>query len=425
LCQPPEEVVAHRHDHPQRQRRGVARAEHGHEEGGHLVVGGPLGEHLFQLVDHEQRARRAREPEEVLLQPPGLLPELGDEVGDRVHGPWRLGGDRGLVGQVRPRVQGGAGGLGRIGLGAAPGGQRRAPERLGQRAERGRAGPERHHHQGALLAQPGDHAREHERALARARRADHRQERGEPEALHDRRQLAIATEEPGRVALRVRQQAPERAVRRVLALAPLQPPREDGDELGGRRPSRGALVERGGEQRGELVGQRARVGRRRDRPVGRGGSAQRGGGPVGERAAAAEQLAEHDPEGPDVGRGGGWFTPPQLGREVLGSPPAGPAPVAVREQAREPEVDHPDAAVGRQDHVLGLQVAVDDPGGVPGLHAARHVERDPHRLADRDGPVEPAPQVEAVEQLHRQPRLPAPLAGREHGDHVGGGAPAR
>ena len=78
------------------------------------------------------------------------------------------------------------------------------------------------------------------------------------------------------------------------------------------------------------------------------------------------------------------------------------APAGSRRELRQPEVQHLDEPVRPEHHVLGLDVAVDDPGGVRGAQGGGDLDRDVERLADgqsRRG--EPLPQRLPLDVLHR------------------------
>ena len=73
-----------------------------------------------------------------------------------------------------------------------------------------------------------------------------------------------------------------------------------------------------------------------------------------------------------------------------------------RRELRQPEVEHLHEAVGPEHHVLGLDVAVNDAGGVRGAQRGSNLNRDVERLADRQ-PCrgEPLPERLALDVLHR------------------------
>ncbi len=136
-----------------------------------------------------------------------------------------------------------------------------------------------------------------------------------------------------------------------------------GAEDAARGRARARLLERGSHP-GRQVG-RARLDRRRP-------GADPPGRPLGARAAegvvAGEGLPEHHPDGPDVGRRRGRLAGETFGGDVGQRP----RDVSDRRQRlelrhlREPEVEQ--AHVGRlplaEQHVGGLDVAVDDPAAV-------------------------------------------------------------
>jgi hypothetical protein len=79
---------------------------------------------------------------------------------------------------------------------------------------------------------------------------------------------------------------------------------------------------------------------------------------------------------------------------------------------------------GAQD-VGGLEVAVDDPGGVRGSEPTQDVERDGAHFVVGVGPAESIGQRAAGHVLHRQKRTVAMLDDVEHAAHVGVRDPAR
>jgi hypothetical protein len=103
-----------------------------------------------------------------------------------------------------------------------------------------------------------------------------------------------------------------------------------------------------------------------------------------ERNVARQQLEEHDAERVDVG--GGVHRPAArlLGRDVVARPEHGPGlrHALDVERSRDAEVGHLRLAVAVQQHVLRLDVAVNEPGRVREGESAtdlrRHLERLPN-----------------------------------------------
>ena len=107
------------------------------------------------------------------------------------------------------------------------------------------------------------------------------------------------------------------------------------------------------------------------------------------RLGAGEQLVEHDPDGVHVGTGVGPAVDHQLGREVgdgADQHPAGRGVLRVgADRLGQPEVGHlhrggARVRVGGDQHVLGLDVAVDQAGAV------RRGQRGEHRLDQGERP---------------------------------------
>ena len=91
--------------------------------------------------------------------------------------------------------------------------------------------------------------------------------------------------------------------------------------------------------------------------------AQLDDGAVGERRLAGQHLVEHDPGAVDVGRGARRPPARLLGGHVAGRSRNGGGQRlrGALGEPRHPEVADPDPAVFAQQHVGGLDVAVDDP----------------------------------------------------------------
>ncbi len=68
----------------------------------------------------------------------------------------------------------------------------------------------------------------------------------------------------------------------------------------------------------------------------------------------------------------------------------------------DPEVGEVGEVVGGEQHVLGLDVAVDQAVGVRGVQCGRHLRDDGRRPPRREGPVGPQDvlQVGALDQAH-------------------------
>jgi hypothetical protein len=77
------------------------------------------------------------------------------------------------------------------------------------------------------------------------------------------------------------------------------------------------------------------------------------------------------------------------------------------------------APLGDQEHVVRLQIAMHDPGGVRVGEPARDLGRDVERLGQRDRPAsQPRAERLAAEQLHHQEAPAAVLPRVEHLHHV-------
>jgi hypothetical protein len=94
--------------------------------------------------------------------------------------------------------------------------------------------------------------------------------------------------------------------------------------------------------------------------------------------------------------------------------------LARRLSAREAEVGHLDAAVGVQQDVLGLDVAVDQPGAVRGSQRGEHRLHDLQRLARTEPAAlgEQGAQGASRDVLHRQEHVALAGALVVHGDHA-------
>ena len=146
-------------------------------------------------------------------------------------------------------------------------------------------------------------------------------------------------------------------------------------------------VEGGGRAAGGRTGQRRRCGG--DLPVGdRVGVAL-----PGERRGAGHQLVPDDAGGVHVGGGGDQLVGEDLGRHVLrGADHPGHADGRLLRQARDAEVGqlHQRRVVVGEQHVVGLDVAVQHPAAVGVGQRVEHVDDQPGGL----GGGEPAAGVE-------------------------------
>ena len=86
----------------------------------------------------------------------------------------------------------------------------------------------------------------------------------------------------------------------------------------------------------------------------------------------------------------------------------------------EPEVEHEHAPVLRQHHVVGFQVAMNDPFAVRRAQRLGHVGGDRARLGDLDRALGDAlTQADALDDLHDDEHALVGLADLEHGHDVG------
>ena len=185
---------------------------------------------------------------------------------------------------------------------------------------------------------------------------------------------------------------------------------------------------------GELVQQRRHVGvaifglrreaalQRRAEPLGKfageprrlrggfGGQALAGGGRGAERGCAGDSLVERDAEAELIAAGIEVAAEELFGRGVAVGAEARLVVGALADGGGEAEVEDLDAAVGVDDRVLRLEVAVHEPGGVDRLEAAAGLDvagQDlaPGRSRGAVAALHPFAEVGAVDQLHGDPRL--------------------
>ena len=95
--------------------------------------------------------------------------------------------------------------------------------------------------------------------------------------------------------------------------------------------------------------------------------------------------------------------------------------VARVRRVREPEVDDERAPVAREEDVVRLEVAMDDPRRVRRRETAPGVEEDGDNLAPCAGRLEPRAERPPFDELHRDEDLLAVGADVVHGDDVGVG----
>ncbi len=156
-------------------------------------------------------------------------------------------------------------------------------------------------------------------------------------------------------------------------------------------------------------------GRRRLRQPAR----ERGECPAAERLAPGEQLEQHAGQAVHVAPAADHVARGLLGAHVgrRSDDEAGPrqrlAP-GLAQRLGDAEVGHHRLALVHH-HVLGLDVAVDDALRVGIPQGAGHVQRDSHRLTDREGAlgVEPRPQRFAADERHDVVEDAVGLAGIE------------
>jgi hypothetical protein len=314
---------------------------------------------------------------------------------------------------------------------------------LGERAHRGpaRGGDDGPPARGTR----GDQPRTHERGLPRPRRTDESQKPSLTQLGPERFDLRLPAEEAPRVRFREGREA-------WIGTPRLERP---GDrhparlETGEHRLERRLHPPRRGEAVGGALAQAAshhRFKRRRD-PVDlrleRRGLVPKdrrqhlGGRPPTEGLPPRHQLVQHRPQGEDVGPrvrglalhllGGHVPDRPQenIGRGPLRRRRALPVRL-VRDESlmklREAEVQHLHPPVARQEDVVGLEVAVDDPALVGGAKPPRDLERPGHGLAQRGDPrAQRLAKRLALEELEDEVGVSLVGADVEDGDDVGVG----
>ena len=140
-----------------------------------------------------------------------------------------------------------------------------------------------------------------------------------------------------------------------------------------------------------------------------------------ERDVAGEHLVQHDAERVEIGARIDGGAAGLLGREVLRrADDRSRLGHLRRTRARDPEVGHLEAAVGADDDVVRLDVAVHDPVAVRERECAQDLARVLDRDRDRGRPVadEQLLQRAPFEVLHRDVVRPLRVAAVEDRDDV-------
>jgi hypothetical protein len=419
LGDPVEEVGAHRHHHSQRGRGVVGGAGQAGGERPPLVTIGDQGVQLLELIDEQQDALtlQAGPAAQEGAQVAGLGAQPVDER--LVLGHPRRQIDRAAVGE-------------RLQQGRQPG-QRRA------------AGASHEDLPGLLRRlERGDDAGPQQRRLADARRADHADQRLVAHLLDQVDDVAAAAEEAIGVGLLEGAEPRIRAVVVVAAAAVAAglAAVERGQELPGRREALVAVlgdaaVDDALELAGQIGDHAADAGQRLIE-LGRGRHQLAAGRLGAERMAAGQRLPQHDADRPQVGTLVDVAGAELLGRHVDQGPDqhavigdvAG-AELDVRaadivtagDQLGDAEVEDLDGAGPGHEHVVGLEIAVDDAelvGADEGADHRRHQLDGPPR---RQRPAaQQARQRIAFQVLEDQVGLAAPLAGVVDDDDVVVGA---
>ena len=138
---------------------------------------------------------------------------------------------------------------------------------------------------------------------------------------------------------------------------------------------------------------------------------------TGEGRLTGQHLVQHGPEGVDIGaRVEALVARRLLGAHVGRSPDRqaglGQAIVRPRQGPRDAEVGDEGGAVGGEEQVLGLDVAVDHAVPVRVLERPGGLGGDPERPVHRQLPLppEPIPQRLALDERHGEPELAGGLA---------------
>ena len=347
--------------------------------------------------------------------------EARGDLGERVHPVDRLVGALGVRGREQPREHP------ELERAAIEAGEARGVGgggHLATLAGAARPGPDVHDARRVLVEEVDHLGRRDLRvaALGREQASPDLGGRGErvPPPLQRGRRPAVAW----RLATSRRREADDRDER---------DPTGRGDEPGARPGRRGQRahdlvdVRRAARRIGGQAARELRLGRDTD-PDGAQPRLERRG--LGQqrvvRALAGQRLEAGEPVGVDVRRDRRRGAAEQLGghvrrraREHLDPRERAGARRWGGEQPGDPEVRDPRAPIRPDQHVLGLEVAMDDAARVrggqpaPGLH--EHVED----LRDRaTGRGEVGPEIGAVDELHHQEWVVAVAPDLEHRDHV-------
>ena len=155
------------------------------------------------------------------------------------------------------------------------------------------------------------------------------------------------------------------------------------------------------------------------------------------RMSAGQGFAKGEAEAVDVGAAGRFAPLSLLGCHVGGRPGDAACTgeraqirggyellalgLSLRGGPRQAKVGHADAAIRAHQHVLGLEVAVDQAGGLRGRQPLSRLQNDAHDLAHGVGLAHPRPQSGPLDQLHRQEQLAIERPHIVNGDHMGVG----
>ena len=141
------------------------------------------------------------------------------------------------------------------------------------------------------------------------------------------------------------------------------------------------------------------------------------------RRPAGQAVEEQRPERVDVGAAVERMSLRLLGRDVVARPehPPGLRQRGCVVDARDAEVGQLGVAIGGQEHVVGLHVAMDDAALVGVGERRGHLHGDRERLGDRQAALQgdPLVQVASVDELADDERPPVGLAAVDDRDDPG------